>query len=337
MKVQNALKNLVAGKDLTRNESVEVFREIMEGKCSPVMSAGFLTALRIKGETREIIEGAVEIMREKCLKVNVDGMVADTCGTGGDGAGTFNISTASAIVASACGVKVAKHGNRAVSSKCGSADILEKIGMKIEILPEKAEKMLAKLGFAFLFAPLYHPAMKNVASVRRELGFRTIFNILGPLCNPAGASVQILGVGNEKLMNIVPDVLINFGVKRAWVFYGEDGTDEISIAGKTYVVEVSEKNKKSFCIEPEQFGLKRAKLKDIEGGLPEENAEILLNIVSGKERGPKCDAVLLNTAALLFLSDNCANINAGLKKAREVIDSGFCKMHLERIIEMSNS
>ncbi len=337
MKIQESLKKLVAGAQLTRQESAETFCEIMEGSASPVLMAGFLSALRMAGETSQVIEGAVEIMREKCLKVKTRGIVADTCGTGGDSTGTFNISTASAIVASACGVRVAKHGNRAVSSKSGSADILEKMGMKIEIAPEKAEKMLDNVGFTFLFAPLYHPAMKNVAPVRKELGFRTIFNILGPLCNPAGANVQILGVGNKILLDIVPDVLISFGVKRAWVFYGDDGTDEISVTGKTSVVEISGKNKNRFFVEPEQFGLKRATLKDIEGGSPEENACILRAIVTGKEQGPKRDAVILNTAVLLFLAGNCESIESGLKKAMEVINSGSCDAHLQRIIEVSNN
>lgn len=337
MIVQEALRKIIAGEQLTKQESAEVFRQIMEGNISPVGVSSFLTALRIRGETHEIIEGAVEIMREKCLKVKTRGIVADTCGTGGDNTGTFNISTASAIVASACGLQVAKHGNRAVSSKSGSADVLENIGMKIEIPPEKAEKMLETINFTFLFAPLYHPAMKNVASVRRELGFRTIFNILGPLCNPAGANVQIIGVGNRILLDIVPDVLMSFSMKKAWVFHGEDGSDEISVTGKTFVVEISGQEKKNFHIEPEQFGLQRVTLKEIEGGSAEENGKILKATISGKEKGPKRDAVLINTAALLYLAGNCDNIERGIKIAKEVIDSGHCKKHLEKIIEFSNS
>ncbi|MCM8817770.1 MAG: anthranilate phosphoribosyltransferase [Candidatus Omnitrophica bacterium] len=337
MSVQEALKKIIAGEKLTREQSAECFRQIMEGNVSSVAVSAFLTALRITGETKEIVEGAVEVMREKCVKVKTQGIVADTCGTGGDSTGTFNISTAAAIVGSACGIKVAKHGNRAVSSKSGSADVLEKIGMNIEIMPEKAEKMLEEVNFTFLFAPLYHPAMKNVAPVRKELGFRTIFNILGPLCNPAGANVQIIGVGNSALLEIVPDVLCSFSVKKAWVFYGEDGTDEISVTGKTCVIEISGEKKESFYIEPEQFGLKRATLKEIEGGTPEENGEILRQVISGKERGPKRDAVLINTAALLYLAGNCNDIEQGIKTAREVIDSGYCKKHLEKIIEISNS
>lgn len=337
MKIQEYLKKLVSGERLTREEAKESFYQIMEGNVSPAIVAGFLTALRITGETAEVVGAAVEVMREKCVKVKASGIIADSCGTGGDSTGTFNISTAAAIIASACGLQVAKHGNRAVSSKSGSADVLEKIGMKIEIPPEKAEEMLEKTNFTFLFAPMYHPAMKNVASIRKELGFRTIFNILGPLCNPAGANVQILGVGNRPLIDIVPDVLLSFNVKRAWVFYGEDGTDEISVTGKTFVVEISGKTKKSFFVEPENFGIKRAGIKDIEGGSPEENARILLSIVSGKDKGPKRDAVLLNTAALLYLAGICQDINTGLKKAKEVIESGYCKNHLEKIIEMSNS
>lgn len=335
MTFQETLIKLVNGERLTKQESVEAFRQIMEGKISPSIVAGFLVALRMTGETLEVVEGAARIMREKCVKVKARGIVADTCGTGGDNSGTFNISTASAIVACACGVRVAKHGNRAVSSKSGSADVLEKIGMNIEIPKEKAEEMLEKVGFTFLFAPLYHPAMKNVAQIRKELGFRTIFNILGPLCNPAGANVQILGVGNRRLLEIIPDVLMNFSVGRAWVFCGEDGIDEISVTGKTLIVEIKGKEKKEFCVEPEQFGFKRASLKDIEGGDPETNAEILKSIVSGKEKGPKRDAVLLNTAALLYLAGCCDNIQQGIRKAMEVIDSGDCEKHLKKIIEIS--
>ncbi len=337
MKIEEALKKIVSGGKLTRSEAAGVFNQIMEGSSSPIHTACFLTALRITGETEDVVCGAVEVMREKCLKVKTDGIVADTCGTGGDSSGTFNISTAAAIVSSACGIKVAKHGNRAVSSKSGSADVLERAGMKIEILPEKAQKMLKEVNFTFLFAPLYHPAMKNVASIRKELGFRTIFNILGPLCNPAGSNVQILGVGNKKLLDIIPDTLVHFGVKRAWVFYGEDGTDEISVTARTSVVEVDGKEKRKFFIEPEEFGLKRATLKELEGGLPEENAEILNSIISGKEKGPKRDAVILNSAALLFLAGKCKSVKDGLKIAKEVIDNGDCESHFKKIIEASQS
>ncbi|MGC8805200.1 MAG: anthranilate phosphoribosyltransferase [Candidatus Ratteibacteria bacterium] len=334
MNVDEVLFKVVSGKHLTRIESAEIFRQIMSGNVSPIKVASFLTALRMSGETCDIVGGAADAMREKCLKVKAGGIVADTCGTGGDHTGTFNISTASAIVGSACGVKVAKHGNRAISSKCGSADVLEKLGMNIEILPEKAEMMLEKVNFTFLFAPLYHPAMKSVAAVRKELGFRTIFNILGPLCNPAGANVQILGVGNKNLLDIVPDVLSSFNVKMAWIFYGEDGTDEISITGKTIVVEIGT-TRKTFTIEPEEFGLKRATLKDLEGGTPEENAEILRQIVSGKMKGAKRNSVLLNTGALLYLAGIAGNVADGMKMAQEVIDSGYCIGHLEKIISMS--
>lgn len=334
MNIDEILTKAVSGQHITRVESAEVFRQIMSGNVSPVKMASFLTALRVSGETGEVVAGAVEVMREKCLKVKSTGIVADTCGTGGDHTGTFNISTASAIVGSACGVKVAKHGNRAVSSKSGSADVLEKLGMNIEIFPEKAEMMLEKVNFTFLFAPLYHPAMKNVAAVRKELGFRTIFNILGPLCNPAGASVQILGVGNKNLLDIVPDVLSGFNVKRAWIFYGEDGTDEISITGKTTVIEIGETRKK-FSIEPEEFELKKATLKELEGGSPEENAEILRLIISGKMKGAKRDSVLLNTGALLYLAGVAGSVIDGMKTAQEVIDSGYCTGHLEKIISMS--
>ncbi|HON05046.1 MAG TPA: anthranilate phosphoribosyltransferase [bacterium] len=336
MKIEEAIKKLVSNQKINRIESAGAFREIMEGSASPILMSSFLTALRITGENREAIEGAVEVMREKCLRVKGMGIVVDTCGTGGDNSGTFNISTAAAIVGSACGLKVAKHGNRAVSSKSGSADVLEKLGMRIQLPPDKAERMLREINFAFLFAPFYHPAMKNIAPVRKELGFRTIFNLLGPLSNPAFSSVQIVGVGSPDLLDIIPDVLRSFGVRKAWIFYGEDGLDEISITGKTRVVEISDR-KTVFTIEPEHFGLKRAPLKELQGGSPEENAEILRNIISGKESGAKRDTVLLNAAALLFLSGMCKNIQEGIGIAENAITSGVCDRHLKNIIEVSNA
>ncbi len=336
MNIENAIKKLVFKKGINRRESANVFKEIMEGSASPVLISSFLTALTTYGESSEVIEGAVEVLREKCLRVNVKGIITDTCGTGGDNSGTFNISTAAAIIASACGVKVAKHGNRAVSSKSGSADVLESMGMRIEIPPNKAEKMLQTLNFTFLFAPFYHPAMKTVAAIRKELGFRTIFNLLGPLSNPAFATIQILGVGSINLLDTIPDVLKNFGVKKAWIFYGEDGLDEISITGRTIVVEISDK-KTRFILEPEQFGFRRAPLKELEGGSPKENAEILKRIISGRETGPKQDAVLLNAAALLFLAGMCKNIPEGIEKAKHLISSGACEYHLNNIIERSNA
>lgn len=337
MKIEETLRKILGKQQITVEESADAFREIMEGKVSPVIVGSFLTALRITGETKEIVCGAVMAMREKCLKVHTEGIVADTCGTGGDYSGTFNISTAAAIVASACGVKVAKHGNRAVSSKSGSADVLENLGMNIEISPEKAEKMLKEINFTFLFAPLYHPAMRNVAGVRKELGFRTIFNILGPLCNPAGANVQILGVGSKHLLDIVPDVIASFNVKNAWIFYGEDGTDEISITGNTIVVSICSGKKERFVIHPEQFGLKKATLEDIKGGTPQENAEILKSIISGKHFGAKRDAVVFNVAGLLYLAGISKDIKHGIEKAQEAIDSGHCINQLEKIINFSKN
>jgi anthranilate phosphoribosyltransferase len=331
------IKKLLDKKPLSGQEARVAFDAIMDGKETGLAIAAFLTALRFCGETTEIVYGAAEAIRKRARQVRVDsGIIADTCGTGGDYARTFNISTVAAVVVAACGIPVAKHGNRCVSSQSGSADVLECAGMKIEIEPEKAERMIRDCGFAFLFAPAYHPAMKQVAGVRKELGFRTIFNILGPLCNPAGANVQLLGVGSMALLDIIPMVLHQLGIQRAWVVFGEDGLDELSVAGKTYIVDV-ERQLRRFEISPEDAGLKRASLKDLAGGTPRENVMILKEILSGKDRGPKRDAVLLNAGAVILIAGKASNLKEAMAMADDAIKKGKASALFDRIVELSNA
>jgi anthranilate phosphoribosyltransferase len=335
VKMEEILKKLLENKNLTENETYNVFKEIMECKISPVKTAAFLTLLRVKKESSEEITGAAKLLREKMERIvlNKD-MICDTCGTGGDYSGTFNISTASAIVASSCGLFVAKHGNRSVTSSCGSADVLEYLGYKIDIEPEKSKKILEKFGFAFLFAPLYHKAMKNVAEIRKELGFKTIFNIIGPLCNPCFANYQIMGVNEYYLLKIIPYVFKNLGIK-GYVFHSEDGLDEITLTGKTYIVEVDEEIKE-FEIYPEDFGLKRCKLDDIKGGSLKDNAEILLKIIKGKEKGAKSDIVYLNTSFLLKICKVVNSIEEGINLCRDIVKKGIPYRKFNEILEFIN-
>jgi anthranilate phosphoribosyltransferase len=333
--ISDLIKKLLSGGKLTVYETKTAFEEIMEDKVSPILTSAFLTALGFSGETAEEIYAAALVLREKATSLEFHrNIIADIVGTGGDYKGTFNISTASALLSSSCGVPVAKHGNRSVSSHCGSADILENLGMEIKIPPGIAIQMLERFGFTFLFAPLYHPAMKQIASIRKELGFKTIFNILGPLCNPAKANVLLLGVSDMTLFKIIPEILLRIGVKRAWVCLGEDGIDEITLTDKTYIAEVTDKIEK-FQLRPEDFGMKRCLLKDIAGTTPSENAEILKRIFLGKEKGPKKDIVLLNTASLLYISGQSLNITDGIELAENSIKSGRAISHLFRIIEFS--
>jgi anthranilate phosphoribosyltransferase len=333
--MEEVLKKLIENKNLTENEAYNIFKEIMEGKISPIKIAAFLTLLRVKKETSEEITGAVKLLREKMEKIILNrDIICDTCGTGGDYSGTFNISTVSAIVACGIGLTVAKHGNRSVTSNCGSADVLEYLGYKIELEPEKSKILLEKFGFAFLFAPLYHKAMKNVAEIRKELGFKTIFNVIGPLCNPSFANYQIMGVNEYYLLKIIPYVFKNLGIK-GYVFHSEDGLDEITLTGKTYIVEVDD-GIKEFEIYPEDFGLKRCKLEDIKGGSLKDNAEILLNIIKGKEKGPKYDIVCLNTSFLLKICKVVNRIEKGISLCNEIVGKGIPYIKFNEIIEFIN-
>lgn len=309
--------------------------EIMEGEASAVQMSSYLTALSMKGETVEEITASAAGMRAHCVRLLHDMDVLEIVGTGGDGANTFNISTTSSLVISAAGIPVAKHGNRAASSKCGAADVLEALGVNITIAPEKSRELLEKIGICFLFAQNYHFAMKYVAPVRKELGIRTIFNILGPLANPAGANMELMGVYDESLVEPLAHVLANLGVKRALVVYGSDGLDEISLSAPTRVCEVKDGAFTSYEITPEQFGLTRCSKDDLAGGTPAENAQITRDILAGKT-GPKRDAVLMNAGAAIYMAGKAESIQAGIDLAKEMIDSGKATAQLEKFVELSN-
>lgn len=333
--IKEAIAKLANKENLSYEEAEQVMHEIMDNEASPVQMSAYLTALSLKGETIDEVTGSAAGMRKHCVRLLHDMDVLEIVGTGGDGANSFNISTTSALVISAAGVPVAKHGNRAASSRCGAADVLEALGVKISIPPERSAEILKEIGICFLFAQNYHIAMKYVAPVRRELGIRTVFNILGPLSNPAGANMQVMGVYDEALVEPLARVLNNLGVKRALVVYGEDRLDELSISAATKVCEVRDKTFTSYEITPEQFGFTRCKKEDLAGGTPEENAGITKAILRG-EKGPKTDAVLLNSAAALYVAGKAGSIEEGVAVAREVIESGKGMRQLERFVELSN-
>jgi len=331
------IAGVVEGKDLSEEEASKAMAHIMEGEALPTQIASLLTALRMKGETSQEIAGFARAMRAKAVRIRArEGeCVVDTCGTGGDGCGTFNISTAVAFVAAGGGLTVAKHGNRSVSSKSGSADVLEALGVKITLPPEKVEECLQENGLAFLFAPSFHPAMKHALGPRKEIGIRTAFNLLGPLTNPAGATVHLLGLYREDLTRPVAEVLKSLGSKAAFVVHGADHSDEISITGKTTVCQLKEGAITNYQIQPEEVGLRRANLEAIRGGTPEKNAQILLQILKG-DPGPTRDVVLLNGAAVFVASGRVPNLREGIEMARESIDSGKAMKKLERLIEFSH-
>jgi anthranilate phosphoribosyltransferase len=326
-----AISKLVELQNLTEEEAAQAMRQIMEGGATPAQIAAFLTGLRIKGETIEEITGCARVMREKATPIRAPyPNVIDTCGTGGDGAQTFNISTTAAFVVAGAGVPVAKHGNRAISSRCGSADLLQALGVTIELSPEMTEQCLAEVGLTFLFAPLFHSAMKNAIGPRREIGVRTIFNILGPLTNPAGAKHQILGVSRQELAEPMARVLGNLGSARAFVVHGADGLDEITTTGETHITVLDEGDISPTVISPEQFGLRRAPLGALGGGDAQQNAAISLAVLEGKQ-GPHRDVVLLNAAAALAVAGTVPDLQAGLRMAARVIDSGAALEKLRRL------
>lgn len=331
------IAKVVEGKDLSKEEAFQAMACIMEGESLPTQIASLLTALRMKGETSQEITGFAKAMQARSVRIRArDGeCVVDTCGTGGDGCGTFNISTAVAFVAAGGGLTVAKHGNRSVSSKSGSADVLEALGVKISLPPAKVEACLQKNGLTFLFAPSFHPAMKHALGPRKEIGIRTAFNLLGPLTNPAGATVHLLGIYREDLTRPVAEVLKSLGSKAAFVVHGADHSDEISITGKTTVCQLKEGVIANYQVEPEEVGLKRASLEAIRGGTPEKNAQILLQILKG-DPGPPRDVVLLNGAAVFVASGKVSNLREGIEMARESIDSGKAMKKLEGLIEFSH-
>lgn len=336
--IKEAIVKIVGKEDLTYDEAYAVMNEIMSGETSPTQNAAFLAALSTKSaraETTDEIAGCAAAMREHATKVDTGMDVLEIVGTGGDGAHSFNISTTSAIVAAAGGVKVAKHGNRAASSKCGTADCLEALGVNIEQSPELCVELLREVGICFFFAQKYHTSMKYVGPIRRELGFRTVFNILGPLTNPASPKMQLLGVYDGYLVEPLARVLISLGVKRGMVVYGEDKLDEISLSAPTKVYEIRDGWYRSYTITPEEFGLQRCAREDLRGGSPEENAAITRAILAG-ERGHKRDAVLMNAGAALCIADKAPTIKDGVALAAEIIDSGRATATLERFVEVSS-
>ena len=333
--IKEAIIKLSKKENLTYTEAEEVMNEIMEGKASDVQKSAYLTALSMKGETIDEITGSAEEMRNHAVQLSHEGDVLEIVGTGGDKSDSFNISTTSSLVIASAGVPVAKHGNRAASSKSGAADVLESLGVNITISPRKSAELLQNIGICFLFAQSYHTAMKYVGSIRKELGIRTIFNILGPLANPASANLQVMGVYDESLVEPLAKVLSNLGVKRALVVYGQDRLDEISASAETSVCEVKDGTFKSYTISPEQFGLTRCKKEELTGGTPDENAAITKAVLAG-EQGARRTAVVLNAGAGLYVAGKADSIEAGVRLAEELIDSGKAEKKLEEFVKYSN-
>jgi anthranilate phosphoribosyltransferase len=331
--VIDAIAKLVRRESLSEEEASAAFEGIIRGDATPVQIAGFLVALRMKGETVDELTGFARTARAMATPMSVDGDLLDTCGTGGDGLSTFNISTLSAIVAAACGARVAKHGNRASSSVCGSADVLEQLGVKIDLAPEGVAHCIDKAGIGFLFAPIFHPSFRFAGVPRRELGVRTVFNVLGPLCNPAGAKYQALGVADGSVAGKMADVLVRLGVERAIVFHAGDGMDELSVSGPSHVIEI-DGMRKDYELNPSELGLARAPLDSMRGGGPDENARIARDILDGA-KGPRRDVVLLNSAAALRAAGLAKDWQQGLKAAADAIDSGRAGDVLQRWVAIS--
>ncbi len=322
--MKELIQKVVDGKNLSREEAHRAMKTIMSGEATDAQIGGFLTALRLKGETIEEITEFSRVMREfaNTIHPKVKGRLVDTCGTGGDRLNTFNVSTIAAFVAAGAGVPIAKHGNRSVSSSCGSADVLEELGVRIDLSPQEVERTIENVGIGFMFAPIFHGAMKHAIGPRRELGIRTVFNVLGPLTNPAGADAQVLGVFDGGLTDKLAGVLMNLGTKDALVVHGLDGLDEISIIGDTRISELKDGKIDSYIVSPEDLGMKSAGEEDISGGDVRQNAEIAKRILTGKEHGPRRDMVLLNAGAAIYVGGLAGSIKEGIEKARDSIDSG---------------
>lgn len=348
--IKKAIAKAVECQDLTEGEMIEVMGQIMSGECTPAQIGAFITALRMKGETVEEITGAARVMRERATPIrvgkgvldidrddiNIDReTILDVVGTGGDGTNTFNISTTVSFVVSACGVKVAKHGNRSVSSACGSADVLEKLGINLDVTPETVENCIDQIGIGFLFAPALHGAMKHAIGPRREIGIRTIFNILGPLTNPAGADCQVMGVYRAELVEKLAGVLYNLGCKHGFVVHGSDGMDEITLTGETLVAEVTPAGVRLSTITPEQTGLSRCPMSALKGGDAVANAVIVRSVLAG-ESGPRRDIVLLNAAYALVAAGKAATPSEGMVQAAQAIDSGLALLQVEKLAALTN-
>ncbi|MFQ5562905.1 MAG: anthranilate phosphoribosyltransferase [Parvularculaceae bacterium] len=330
------LKKAVSGDPLTRAEMRAAITLLLEGAASPVETAGFLIALRARGETVEEIAAAAEAMREKALKVDAPEDAVDTCGTGGDGAGTFNISTASALIAAGAGARVAKHGNKAATSKSGSSEVLAALGVKLDIPPAQITACIREANVGFMFAALHHGAVANVAPVRRELGVRTLFNLLGPLSNPAGARRQVVGVFAEDLAAPMAEALKRLGAESAWVVHGSDGLDELTTTGPSFVAKVWDGAVRTFSVTPEDAGLPRAQPEDLKGGGPEQNAAAIRRLLDG-EAGPFRDIAVLNAAAALIVAGKAADLKEGAALAAAAIDDGRAKAALDKLVERSNA
>jgi anthranilate phosphoribosyltransferase len=335
--IAKAIFKLVEGLNLSEPEMIAAFSEIMEGKATPAQIASFITALRMKGETVDEITGAAKTMREMASRIPVSGTgdLIDTCGTGGDNRNTFNISTTAAFVVSAAGVRVAKHGNRSITSRCGSADVMEELGIKVYLKPEDIGRCIDETGIGFLFAPNLHGAMKHAFAPRKEIGIRTIFNMLGPLTNPAGANIHILGVYDGRITEMLAKVLNRLGTRRALVVHGLDGLDEISICAETVVSELKNGEVITYRIHPMDCGLPVRELGDIKGSTVKENAEIVLKVLKG-EKGPYREIVLINAGAALMAADVVKSLKEGLKRAADIIDSGLAYKKLQALKDLSN-
>lgn len=336
MQIKQAIAQLLRKEDLSTSQAEAVMEQIMTGQTTPAQIGGFLIALRVKGETVDEITGFARAMRRHAVPVHVDQpLVVDTCGTGGDGSGTFNISTTVAFLLAGAGLAVAKHGNRSVSSRCGSADVLKALGVRLELSPADAAACIDRVGIGFLYAPLFHPAMKHAIGPRREMGVRTVFNILGPLTNPAQAQVQVLGVYHDALTDVMAQVLGALGSRSAFVVHGADGLDELSTTGPNHVAWLAHGHVHNFVLDPADLGLPRAGLGDLQGGDAEENAAITRTVLDG-ERGPRRDVVLLNAAAALVAGGLTSRMEEGLTLAAESIDSGAARAKLDALVAFTN-
>ena len=332
--IQEAIESVVAGKSLSMDDAAQAMNEIMSGDATPAQFGAFVTALRLKGETPDEVAGMARVMREKSLHVEVEGPLVDTCGTGGDASGTFNISTTAGLVVAGAGVKVAKHGNRAMSGACGSADVLEALGVKIDLGPEGVKRCLDEVGFGFMFAQKFHPSMRFAAAPRREIGIRTVFNILGPLTNPAGATSQLIGVADPAVGETMANVLGRLGSSHALVVHGSDGLDEMTLGGETQVWELRDGAVSTSAVTPEDLGLGRTQPDELRVGSAEESAAVLRSVLDGSA-GPARDMVLANAAGALLAADRVSTLKEGVTVAAESIDSGDARGKLDALVELS--
>ena len=332
--IRESIADVVEGRSLTMDQAAATMTEIMGGEATPAQFGALVTALRLKGETVEEIAGMARVMRDKSLHVSVDGPLVDTCGTGGDASGTFNISTTAGFVVAGAGVNVAKHGNRAMSGACGSADVLEALGVNIQLGPEGVGRCIEDVGFGFMFAQTFHPSMKFAAGPRREIGIRTVFNILGPLTNPAGAISQVIGVADPSVAENLANVLRLLGSKRALVVHGADGLDEVTLGDDTHVWELKEGAVSSYDVTPEDFGLSPADAGTLKVSSAEESADMMRNVLQG-QAGPERDVVLANAAAALMAADIVSTLEDGVQVAAQAIDSGSARQKLESLVELS--